>query len=60
MKKYTIEDFKEKYDKAVVEVLQNPAGDQNKKKIDIQVEMSLMLSGILLFGMLKKKLFEEE
>lgn len=60
-KKMTMEEFKEKYKKAVEEVLQNPVEDlDGKEELSAQSQITMMLTGMLLFHQLEKKLFGEE
>ena len=63
-KKYTMKEFKEMFDKAKMEVLSNPTeggnhGDMSPDKI-AKMNFSLMLSGMIIFDALEKKLFKEE
>ena len=63
-KKYTMKEFKEMFDKAKMEVLNNPTeggdhGNKNPEEI-AQMNFSLMLSGMIIFSALEKKLFKEE
>lgn len=64
-KKYTMEDFKEIFDSAVVETLAEPVDDDEMpddvsdfKKIQFNLQM--MLTGTILFSKLRRKIFEEE
>lgn len=58
--KMTMEEFKEKYDEAVKEVLKNPVkGLEGEKEVDVNTEV-MMMTGVLLFHQLKKELFGEE
>lgn len=60
-KKMTMEEFKEKYKKAVEEVLQNPVEDlDGKEELSAQSQITMLLTGLLLFHQLEKKLFGEE
>ena len=63
-KKYTIKEFKKMFDKAKMEVLSNPTeggnhGDRSPEEI-AQMNFNLMLSGMIIFDALEKKLFKEE
>lgn len=59
--KMTMEAFKEKYDKAVQKVLDNPVkGLKGEEKVNAKTQITMMLTGMLLFHQLKKELFGEE
>lgn len=63
-KKYTMKEFKEMFDKAKMKVLNNPTeggnhGDKSPEEI-AQMNFGLMLSGMIIFNALEKKLFKEE
>lgn len=61
MKKYTMNDFKEMFDKAKMEVLTNPTkGLKGEESEKAEAKVSLMLSGMLLFQQLEKELFGDE
>lgn len=55
--KMTIEKFKEKYDEAVEEVLKDPVkGLKNEKEIDCSTQVMMMMTGVILFRQLKKRI----
>lgn len=59
--KMTMKEFKEKYDEAVKKVLGNPVkGLEGEKETDVNTQVMMMMTGILLFHQLKKELFGEE
>ena len=63
--KYTMEEFKKMYDKAVVETLAELENDMNKtqeqsgKKSEMG-SLIFKMQNIMVSGMIKAKLFEEE
>lgn len=59
--KMTMKEFKEKYDEAVVNVLENPVkGLKGEEKASVKTQFTMMLTGVLLFKQLEKELFGEE
>ncbi len=58
--KMTMKEFKEKYDKAVKKILSDPFKGLEEKKTGANLQMAIMLSGIILFRQLEKELFKEE
>lgn len=60
MKKYTMNDFKEMFDKAKMEVLADPTKGLKGEDEKGDARVSLMLSGMILFRQLEKELFGDE
>ena len=62
--KYTMKEFKEMFDKAVIKTLKNPEGKradkEDAKHLDENGKFSLMISGMLLFNTLEENLFKNE
>lgn len=59
--KMTMKEFKEKYDEAVEKVLENPVkGLKGEKETNVNTQVMIMMTGVLLFHQLEKELFEEE
>lgn len=59
--KITMKEFKEKYDEAVNKVLKNPVkGLKDEKETDVNTQVMMMMTGVLLFHQLEKELFGEE
>lgn len=62
--KYTMKEFKEMFDKAVIETLKNPEGKradkEDAKHLNEKGKFNIMLSGILLFHTLEENLFKNE
>lgn len=59
--KMAMKEFKEKYDEAVEKVLENPVkGLKGEKETNVNTQVVMMMTGILLFRQLKKELFGEE
>lgn len=59
--KMTMKEFKEKYDEAVIKVLDNPIkGLKWEEKASAKTQITITLTGMLLFQQLEKELFGEE
>lgn len=59
--KITMKEFKEKYDEAVNKVLENPVkGLKGEKETNVNTQVMMMMTGVLLFHQLEKELFGEE
>lgn len=59
--KMTMKEFKEKYDEAVTKVLNNPVeGLKGGEKASAKTQITIILTGMLLFHQLEKELFGEE
>lgn len=59
--KMTMKEFKEKYDEAVMKVLENPIeGLKGEEKASAKTQITITLAGMLLFHQLEKELFGEE
>ncbi len=59
--KMTMKEFKEKYDEAVVNVLENPVkGLKGEEEASIKTQLVITMTGVLLFQQLEKELFGEE
>lgn len=59
--KMTMKEFKEKYDEAVMKVLENPVeGLKGEEKASAKTQITITLTGMLLFHQLEKELFGEE
>lgn len=59
--KMTMKEFKEKYDEAVMKVLENPVkGLKGEEKAGVKTQMMMTMTGVLLFHQLEKELFGEE
>ena len=63
-KTYTYEEIKEIYKNAKIESISNPTKKTGEEELDKEIEdanfqISLMLSGMILFDTLEKNLFEQ-